>query len=80
MRPHPDRDVPERTGILVIRVWLEQEPPGQLRARLTEAVDLGEVPTTFTTAADVRAICDAVEAWLQRFLETLGGDGGVTRR
>jgi hypothetical protein len=67
MRPTPDRAAAERTGILVIRVWLEQDPPDQLRARLTEAADLGDPPTTLALASDVAGICDAVEAWLRRF-------------
>jgi hypothetical protein len=66
----PDRPVPERTGILVIRVWVEQEPPGRLRARLTQAADLGEPATTLATAADVPGVCAAVEAWLRRFLDS----------
>jgi hypothetical protein len=69
MRPPPDDHGPERTGILVIRVWLEQDAPGRLRARLTQAADLGEPPTTLATAADVPAVCAAVEAWLRRFLD-----------
>ena len=69
MRPLPDRPVPERTGILVIRVWMEQEPPGRVRARLTHAVGLGEPPTT-TAAANVPGICAAVDAWLRRFTDS----------
>ena len=70
MRPPPDPSVPERTGILVIRVWLEQDAPGRLRARLTEAADLGEAPASLATAADVAGVCAAVEAWLGRFLDS----------
>ena len=60
--------VPERTGILVIRVWLEQDAPGQLKARLIQAGNLGEAATTLATASDVPGVCDAVEVWLRRFL------------
>jgi hypothetical protein len=67
--PH-ERSAPERTGILVIRVWRQPDTPGQVRARLTQAADLGAVPTTVATAADLRAICDAVEAWLEQFLDS----------
>ena len=69
MRPPPDRSAPERTGILVIRVWLEQDAPGRLRARLTQAADLGDPGTTLATASDLPGVCDAVEAWLRRFLD-----------
>ena len=70
MRPLPDRPAPERSGILVIRIWVEQEPPGRLRARLTHAADLGEPPTTLATAADMPGVCTAVEAWLRRFVDS----------
>ncbi len=65
-RDHP---APERTAILVIRVWTERDAPGQLRARLTQTGDLGEAATTLATASDVGGVCDAVEAWLRRFLD-----------
>jgi len=70
MRVPSDRSAPERTGILVVRVWLEQDAPGRLRARLTQAANLGEAPTTLATAADVAGICGAVEAWLRQFLDS----------
>ena len=68
---HAPRDhrAGERTGILVIRVWTERDAPGQLRARLTQAGDLGEPATTVATAADVAGVRDAVEAWLREFLD-----------
>ena len=68
---HEPRDhrAGERTGILVIRVWTERGAPGELRARLTQAGDLGEAATTLATAADVPGVCDAVERWLREFLD-----------
>jgi hypothetical protein len=69
MRPPRDEPGRERTGILVIRVWLEQDAPGRLRARLTQAADLDHPATTLATAADVPAVCAAVEAWLHQFLD-----------
>ena len=70
MRSLPDRPVPDRTGILVIRVWMEQGPPGRLQARLTQAADLGEPATALATAADVPGVCAAVEDWLVRFRDS----------
>jgi hypothetical protein len=70
MHPPRDRPAPQRTGILVIRVWLEQDAPGRLRARLTQAADLGDPGTTLATASDLPGVCDAVEAWLRRFLDS----------
>jgi hypothetical protein len=70
MRPPHAPAVPERTGILVIRVWVEQDDAGRLRARLTQAADLGETATTLAVATGVPGICDAVAAWLRRFLDS----------
>jgi hypothetical protein len=70
MQPPRDRTAPQRTGILVIRVWLEQDAPGRLRARLTQAADLGDPATPLDVATGVPGICDAVEAWLRRFLDS----------
>jgi hypothetical protein len=70
MQPPRDSAAPQRTGILVIRVWLEQDAPGRLRARLTQAADLGDPGTTLATASDLPGVCDAVEAWLRRFLDS----------
>ena len=69
MRPPRAPSVPERTGILVIRVWVEQDDAGRLRARLTQAADLGETATTLAVATGVPAIRDAVEAWLRQFTD-----------
>ena len=68
---HAPRDhrAAERTGILVIRVWIERDAPGQLRARLTQTGDLGEAATTLATASGVRGVCDAVEEWLDEFMD-----------
>jgi hypothetical protein len=52
------------------RRWLEQDAPGRLRARLTQAVDLAEALASLATAADVPGICAAVEAWLRQFLDS----------
>ncbi|HEY6706056.1 MAG TPA: hypothetical protein VJB61_00480, partial [Actinomycetota bacterium] len=62
MQPPRDSAAPQRTGILVIRVWLEQDAPGRLRARLTQAADLGDPGTTLATASDLPGVRDAVEA------------------
>jgi hypothetical protein len=70
MQPPRDTTAPQRTGILVIRVWLEQDAPGRLRARLTQAADLGDPATTLATASDLPGVRDAVEAWLRRFLDS----------
>ncbi len=54
---------PERTGVLLLRAWLDGSPP-QLKVRITQTPDIeGEDPqeATAATADDVLA---AVRAWL----------------
>ena len=70
MRPPRAPAVPERTGILVIRVWIEHDDADRLRARLTQAADLGETATTLAVATGMPAIRDAVEAWLRQFADS----------
>jgi hypothetical protein len=53
-----------RTGVLVVRAWLEGSPPGQLRARITQTLDISaprEVVRVVGSADDVLAL---VRAWL----------------
>jgi hypothetical protein len=60
---------PERTAVLVIRVWLEgvhTEP--RLRARITSTLDVSEHgPTDTFGAASEKEIVKAVRAWLRAF-------------
>jgi hypothetical protein len=62
-------------GILLIRVWVQEDAPGQLRARLMQAADLTEAPTSLAAAIGVRGVCDAVEVWLEAFLRQQSRDG-----
>lgn len=58
-----------RTGLLVVRVWIEGDPDeGRFRARITHTIDLvadAEVVTAVATADDV---CFAVREWLETYL------------
>ena len=56
--------LPDRTGVLVIRVWLESPTTScGLRARLIRTSDVmtGELETT--VAATVNDVCDQVRTW-----------------
>jgi hypothetical protein len=60
----------ERTAVLVIRVWLEEENDAQpLRARITSRLDVNAPRAQATTsAASEREIVAAVRAWLRAFV------------
>jgi len=59
--------VPDRTGVLVIRVWTEGDRAQGLRARITGTLDLTapeEVSTTASSADEIEAV---VHGWLREF-------------
>jgi hypothetical protein len=62
----------DRTGVIVIRVWLEAEGR-QLRARLTSTTDARAEGETVAVAGSVAEACHYVEAWLRDFMR--GQDG-----
>jgi hypothetical protein len=62
--------LPQRTGILVIRAWVEGDPPDQLRARITRTFGLERRNEVSTTAATIEEIEQTVHAWLNTFLSS----------
>jgi hypothetical protein len=54
----------ERTGVLVIRAWIEPED-GTLRARITQVVDLSAPDERVSVAVSEDAILDEVGTWLR---------------
>ena len=59
----------ESTGVLVIRVWLEEGlEQDSLRARITQTLDVSSANTTETAAASEREIVAVVESWLREFV------------
>lgn len=57
---------PQRTGVCMIRVWVEDEAP-DVRARLIMTLDVTAGEERTATAAGADAICAAVRDWLARF-------------
>ncbi len=70
---------PVPTAILVLRAWLEGDPPTELRARLTTTAGTAEAERSLAVAASVDEVCDAVRKWLSAFAAE-SGDGAVTPR
>jgi hypothetical protein len=61
---------------MVIRAWIEANGEMQLRARLTQTVDLEREAEVSNVAATRDQITAAVEDWLDLFL----GDAALTER
>ena len=58
-------DDPPRTGVLILRVWVEVDARRGLRVRITEVEDLSERRELVRVTADVDEVC----AWVREFLE-----------
>jgi hypothetical protein len=57
---------PQRTGVLVVRVWIEAGDGG-LRARLTGTHDVAQGEETTETAATVDDVVAIVRSWVESF-------------
>jgi hypothetical protein len=62
---------PERSGLLVVRVWVEPEQPG-LRARLTRKLNLLSTAEEVSAAGSAEEIRAQLDAFLREFLARAG--------
>lgn len=69
--------LPRRTGVLVIRAWLENGEPATLRARITWTLDVSRHEKGAASAGRPDEIEQAVRSWLAALL---AGDDAVTGR
>jgi hypothetical protein len=58
----------DRTGLLIIRAWIEHGSSKPLRAQIRLATDVSAGFASEMTLADIDAVSAAVETWLQDFL------------
>jgi hypothetical protein len=58
----------ERTGVLVLRVWIESDADNGLRARITHERDLGSGERVSVVSGAVDEIVEIIWYWLQDFL------------
>jgi Mg2+ and Co2+ transporter CorA len=65
----------ERTGVLVIRAWVETNSADRLRARIMRAYDFDR-PEQSILAASAEEITAAVAEWVAELLD--GGPGDET--
>lgn len=64
-----------RTGVLVIRVWLEGGSDSSLRARISAARDEAPIGTPDeVVAAGLEPIVEHVRAWLEQFAAAAAPD------
>lgn len=64
---------PERSGVLVVRAWIEEDAERGLRARITSTLDIARGDEVVSLAARPEEIYEAVREWLEAFVR----GGGV---
>lgn len=70
----------DRTGILIVRLWIEGDAGEGLRARITQTLDSTGREQAVATAASPQDICDVVRTWVEAFIEADGGSDRMTRQ
>jgi hypothetical protein len=68
---------PRRTGVLVVRAWLEDGRPADLRARITWTLDVDAHSRRVVTASGDDEVEELVRRWLDALL---AGEGPATLR
>lgn len=61
-----------RTGLMVIRVWVDAGPGAGIRARITRSIDLKAGDTSVAYARSVEDVATAVQSWLDAFVAAAG--------
>ena len=59
---------PERTGMLIVRVWIEGNAREGFRARITQTLDSTGREQAMVAAANPDAIYAAVRTWVEAFV------------
>jgi hypothetical protein len=58
----------ERTGVLVLRAWVEANSDNGLRVRITRTTPGGTTEAVISAAATVDDVCTIVRSWLEELL------------
>ena len=72
------RGTGERTGVLVVRIWVEPGVGGGLRARMTSTLDATEHNEVVTVASTSEGIAAVVRQWIDDFIAASASDAALT--
>jgi hypothetical protein len=64
----------DRTGLLIIRAWIEKGSTEPLRAEVRISTDVSAGIERTATFARAEQVCATVEAWLAAMLSASSGD------
>jgi hypothetical protein len=59
----------DRTGILIVRLWIEQNTGGGFRARITQTHDSSGRQQAMATAGNPEDLYTAVRTWVEAFVQ-----------
>ena len=57
----------DRSGVLVLHLWIEANHPARLRARITQRLDTTRNEESVAVAASADDICAIVRDWVEAF-------------
>jgi hypothetical protein len=58
----------DKTAVMVVRAWLEGGQTDQLRARITQSLDIAAPDEVVSTASTIDQVCTMVRSWLEAFI------------
>jgi hypothetical protein len=70
----------ERTGMLILRLWVESNHETGLRARITQTLDTSIAEQPVAAAASADDICAVVKQWVQAFTDPSSSDSNGASR
>lgn len=59
----------DRTGILIVRLWIEGNATGGFRARITQTHDSSGLGQAMTTAGNPEDLYAVVRTWVEAFVQ-----------
>ncbi|HVL80852.1 MAG TPA: hypothetical protein VM840_04580 [Actinomycetota bacterium] len=60
----------DRTGLLIVRLWIEGNAEDGFRARVTQTLDIAETQEAVEMAGTPQALSAVVQSWIDRFVES----------
>jgi hypothetical protein len=66
MKPQPS----DRTGVLIVRLWIEGNAQDGFRARITQTLDSAGAERAVAMAGTPDAVCTVVQSWVDEFVNS----------
>ena len=60
----------DRTGLLIVRLWIEGNARDGFRARITQTLDAGGQERSVAMAGTPQDVCTVVQNWVDEFVNS----------